>query len=296
MAMGIIDFHIHWFPPELERQVREFATKHEEPFWGALMAPELGKSLQGWLSVDEMLRKMDEAGIEKAVMQGWYWQRLSTCVQHNRWMLEVVSQHPDRFEAYASIIPTGDGRDFEELHWAYDHGFRGIGELHPGAQGFALQDTAWLELAEAVQERNLPILFHVTEPVGRDYEPRADTDFRELQQFIERFDRAPIILAHLGGLVFLHLLNPYIGKRWKHVYVDTAALPLLYRTEVLNVAMEVLGADRVLFGSDFPLKLYPKASNQPEFGRILKALEMQVANVGHWEKFARANAETLLSK
>lgn len=291
---GIIDIHVHYFPPELGADPATFAKEQGEPFWGALMAPAGGVSLQAWLSVDEMLSRMDAAGVEKAVLQGWYWQQFETCKLHNRWMKDVIDRHPDRFEAFASLIPTTDGRDLEELQWAMDHGFSGVGEIHAAAQGFSLMEGRWQELVSRAQAAGLSVLLHVTEPVGRDYSPRAETDFRELQSFVEHHSAAPIILAHLGGLIFSHLFNRYIDQRWQHVYFDTAALPLLYRMEVLKYAQGLIPDDRLLFGSDFPLKLYPKDVDQPSYGRFLRELRGQYTSLLVWKKFVRENALRVL--
>lgn len=292
---GIIDIHVHYFPPELERNPATFANLHDEPFWGALMAPAGGVSLQGWLSVDETLKKMDGAGVEKAVLQGWYWQQFETCKLHNRWVQDVMERHSDRFEAFASLIPTRDGRDLEELQWAIDHGFSGVGEVHATAQGFSLVEGRWQELISKAQSAGLPVLLHVTEPVGRDYSPRSETNFRELQTFIEKHNKAPIILAHLGGLIFSHLMNRYIDQRWQHVYFDTAALPLLYRLEALKYAQGLISNDRLLFGSDFPLKLYAKDADQPSYERFLRELREQFTSELAWKKFVCENAQQMLS-
>jgi predicted TIM-barrel fold metal-dependent hydrolase len=54
-----------------------------------------------------------------------------------------------------------------------------------------------------------------------------------------------------------------------NVYYDTAASPLLYDGAVWSRALPILGADRVLFGSDFPLNLYPKVDETPGLVRFV---------------------------
>ena len=132
---GAIDFHVHFFPPEWGANPLQFAQAHREPYWGQLMMPPKGRSLQGWVTEAELLKKMDDAGLEKIVLQGWYWQQFETCRLHNRCMAQLMEQHPDRIEAFASLLPTEDGRDLDELNWALDRGFCGVGELHPAVQG-----------------------------------------------------------------------------------------------------------------------------------------------------------------
>ena len=50
-----------------------------------------------------------------------------------------------------------------------------------------------------------------------------------------------------------------------NVYYDTAASPLLYGPDVWAKAPP----GRVLFGSDYPLVLYPKTGSNAEFSGIL---------------------------
>ncbi len=294
---GVIDFHVHYFPQEISQDLNGFATTHQEPFWGNLMAPHQGKSLQGWVTEQELLEKMDAAGIEKIVLQGWYWQQFETCQLHNRWMAELVHRHPDRIAAFASILPTEYKKQLalDELKWTLDQGFCGVGELHPAVQGFSLNDASWISIAYFLREQRLPVLFHVTEPVGRPYEPKGETNFSELQHFIESYADLPIILAHWGGLVFAHQLNPHIRKKWGHVYYDTSATPLLYRMEVVEMALKLVSPDRILYGSDFPLKVYPSDPNQPDFLRFKESLKKAVASEVIWEKVARENAHRLLN-
>jgi predicted TIM-barrel fold metal-dependent hydrolase len=44
-----------------------------------------------------------------------------------------------------------------------------------------------------------------------------------------------------------------VRKRVEKLYYDTAASPFLYTPEVYRIAVEILGPERILFGSDFPL-------------------------------------------
>ena len=50
-----------------------------------------------------------------------------------------------------------------------------------------------------------------------------------------------------------------------NVYLDTAAIPLLYDSNIYKSVVEQMGAERILFGSDYPLKTFPKTQTEPEF-------------------------------
>jgi predicted TIM-barrel fold metal-dependent hydrolase len=65
-------------------------------------------------------------------------------------------------------------------------------------------------------------------------------------------------LAHWGGgLFFYALMKKEVKQTLKNVYFDTAASPYLYDPEVYKSAIQLVGIDKILFGSDYPL-LAPK--------------------------------------
>ena len=55
----------------------------------------------------------------------------------------------------------------------------------------------------------------------------------------------------------------------QNVYYDTAATPLLYAPTVYKLVVEVVGPQKILYGSDYPLLIYPRRTRQPEFLNLL---------------------------
>jgi predicted TIM-barrel fold metal-dependent hydrolase len=68
-----------------------------------------------------------------------------------------------------------------------------------------------------------------------------------------------IIAAHWGGGLPFYTLMPEVQDALATTYFDTAASHLLYDEKVYRAAVDVAGADRVLWGSDFPLTTQEKA-------------------------------------
>jgi predicted TIM-barrel fold metal-dependent hydrolase len=103
------------------------------------------------------------------------------------------------------------------------------------------------------------------------------------------FPATTFILAHWGGM--LPVKDPTANARaLPNVYFDTAASPLLYDAGVWSRALPAFGPDRVLFGSDFPLNLYPKQDETA--GMIRFVAEARAANAG--TAILRDNAARLL--
>jgi hypothetical protein len=62
-----------------------------------------------------------------------------------------------------------------------------------------------------------------------------------------------------------------------NVFYDTAASPLIYSKKVFRTVLDIIGPDRILYGSDYPLRLYPSEVAEPDFTTFLK--EIRSANM-----------------
>jgi predicted TIM-barrel fold metal-dependent hydrolase len=88
---------------------------------------------------------------------------------------------------------------------------------------------------------------------------------------IKRFADNKIVLAHWGGgLFFYALMKKEVKEILKNVYFDTAASPYLYDPEVYQIAIQVVGIDKILFGSDYPLLAPGKYFSEMEQSGLAK--------------------------
>jgi hypothetical protein len=55
---------------------------------------------------------------------------------------------------------------------------------------------------------------------------------------------------------------PEVKSALKNVYFDSAAFPFLYRPEVFDVAARSVGAEKILFASDYPLVSQKRALDE----------------------------------
>ena len=101
---------------------------------------------------------------------------------------------------------------------------------------------------------NVPILLHANEPVGHDYPGKTGMNLRDLYSFLKKYPENKIILAHWGGgLFFYGMMKKEVKEVLANVWFDTAASPFLYDPLIYRVAGEIVGFDKILFGSDYPL-------------------------------------------
>jgi len=270
----IIDSHVHHYPEEILSDITFWADCHKESYWKKLvLGEENSKSIQGWATTDKLLKDMDDAGVDKVILQGWYWEHQSTCRLQNEFYMRCFKEHPDRFIPFVSVQARDGERALEDLKAAYQWGACGVGEVFPEAQGFAMDNPIWLKIVEWAIEHNLPITMHVTEPVGHDYLGKIESPLSEYLFLAKRYPELKLILAHWGGLLPFYELNPVVKKTFKNVYYDTAASSLLYDDKIYRLVIEAVGCHKIFFGSDYPLRVFPRKQLEPNFIDGIDALK-----------------------
>lgn len=267
--MRIVDSHVHFYPEEVSADPVKWGTEHREPWWISCVAPAGRRSIQGWATSAVLLRDMDRAGIEKCVLLGWYWENQETCDLQNGWFNDLIKAHPDRLLAFATVQPRAKQAALDSLKRALDSGFCGIGELFPQAQEFTYDDRYFTRVLQIAAERGLPVNLHVTDPLILTTAVARPTPLENFVQLAKDFPSLKLILAHWGGGLPFYELNPHLREILRNVSYDCAASSLLYDKRVFRQVIDLVGVDRVLFGSDYPLLLYPRDQHTPDFKRFL---------------------------
>lgn len=246
--MKIIDFHTHIFPDEfiMNRQ----ALINDEPAFSLLYSSHNSRMI----NADSLVKSMDESCIDISVAVGFPWKSEDLFKRHNNCLLEAQEKYPDRIKAFVcfDLFSRRAAREFERC---VKNGASGAGELAFYADR---PDKMALENIQAVmnisEKSSLPVLIHANEPVGHIYPGKNGFTPEPAYNLAKKFPENRIIFAHWGGgLFFYNLMKREVGNVLKNVYMDTAASPFLYKSEIYNVAVKIFGADRILFGSDYPL-------------------------------------------
>jgi predicted TIM-barrel fold metal-dependent hydrolase len=109
-------------------------------------------------------------------------------------------------------------------------------------------------IASSCRQRGVPLMIHTNERVGHWYPGKAEASLKVIYEIIRAFPQNRFILCHWGGGLFVYeLLKKEARDVLSQVAYDTAASPLLYDPSIYTVAVKIVGAQRVLFGSDYPL-------------------------------------------
>jgi uncharacterized protein len=287
--MRIVDSHVHFYPEEVSADPVKWGTEHRESWWTSCVAPAGRRSIQGWATSAVLLRDMDRAGIEKCVLLGWYWENQETCDLQNGWFNDLIKVHPDRVLAFAAVQPRAKRAALDSLQRALDAGFCGIGELFPQAQEFAYDDPYFARVLQIAAERDLPVNLHVTDPLILTTAASRPTPLENFVRLAKDFSSVKLILAHWGGGLPFYELNPHLREILRNVSYDCAASSLLYDKRVFRQVVDLVGIDRVLYGSDYPLLLYPREQRVPEFKRFLNDLVTAGLTIEEQEKVLGKN-------
>jgi predicted TIM-barrel fold metal-dependent hydrolase len=139
---------------------------------------------------------------------------------------------------------------------------------------------------EVVKQYQLLVLSHCSEPVGHCYPGKGNVSVQDVVAFLTAFPDIRFIAAHWGGGLPFYALMPEIQRLTAHVWYDTAATIYLYRDTIFPTVAQIVGADRILFASDYSLLRQKRVINH--IRRTALSGEQQQLILGK-------NAEQLLS-
>ncbi len=244
----IIDSHCHILPPRFQ-ELRAQLLAQDDTF-AALFARENA----AMATAETLIEAMDAAEISRSVVMGMGWTDQLVAREANDYIIDAVQRHPQRLTGFCSVNPAWGESALEEVERCAAAGLAGIGELHPDTQAVDITDgDALAPLMDAARRLGLPVLVHSSEPVGHIYPGKGATTPDRLCRFIENFPENTIICAHWGGGLPFYALMPEVSDLLRNAYFDMAASPLLYRPEVVPAAAQLVGPQKVLFATDYPL-------------------------------------------
>lgn len=233
MVNGIftIDAHCHIYPPKIV----EKAVAGTDSFYGV-------KSYCGG-TVEDLLRVGESAGIDHFLVQS-----VATTPKQvasiNNFIAAEVAENPQRLTGLGTLHP--DSTDIKgDIEHIIELGLKGV-KLHPDIQRFKIDDYRCLKIYELCEEKGLPILMH-TGDNRYDY-----SNPNRLLPILKIYTQLTVTGAHLGGYsVWQEACEAYSGL--PNFYVDcSSSFPWLSPEEALRI-IRAYGADRVLFGTDFPM-------------------------------------------
>jgi hypothetical protein len=244
----IIDAHTHLFPPDLVRDRRPFLRRD------AAFRLLYGDGKARLARPEELLESMDRAKIRRSVICGFPWEDPALCREGNDFLWDCHTRHPGRFLPLASLSLRSKREAERERDRCLTKGFSGLGELAFYRDGLSAGNIRRLAAVVApLRGAGTPVLLHTNEPVGHAYPGKMGGGLLPVYRLLQALPGVTVVLAHWGGGFFFYELMPEVARAAAGVYYDTAASPFLYRPLIYSLALKIVGPERVLFGSDYPL-------------------------------------------
>jgi aminocarboxymuconate-semialdehyde decarboxylase len=243
--------------------------------------------MPGHFDYGERIKRMDDARVDLAIISltcpNVYWGGEEISLQAARIvnddMAAAQRSYPARIRWMASLPWEYPERAVAELTRARELGAVGVMVL-ANIAGKSLTEPQFAPIWQAIDDLALPVLVHPTAPPGtpemdiRSYNLIASIGFifdtslsiarMMFDGFFVRYPNLKIIASHAGGAL------PYLVGRLdqcfdnmnacrtktdippseflRHIYYDAVT----YRQEALELCVAVGGADRVMYGSDYP--------------------------------------------
>ena len=248
LAAMTIDFHTHVFPPQIKKDRQKYVEL--DPCFAILYSDPKARIA----TTDELIASMDEADIDISVITNIGWTTHELCLETNDYIMESVARYPERLIGFGTVQPQSPEGAVAEVERCAKAGLKGVGEMRPDIQLLDLTDELMMApFVEALIRHKLILLTHASEPVGHGYPGKGNITPEVLYPFIINFPELTIVCAHWGGGLPFYALMPEVKKAMANVFFDTAASPLLYTPEIYNQVIQLVGANKILFGSDYPL-------------------------------------------
>jgi aminocarboxymuconate-semialdehyde decarboxylase len=245
----------------------------------------------GHFDYDLRIEAMDAAGIDVSIVSltcpNVYWGGEAVSSEaardSNASMAEAQRQYKDRIRWFASLPWEYADRAVWELARSCDEGAVGVMVI-ANIAGRSLTEPAFEPIWAEIDRRGLPVFIHPGEPPGSDLMDMGSYDLSWLvgfmfdttlaisrmifDGFLDRYPNLKLIAAHGGGTL------PYlVGRMRKGDEVELpqrrrmTAAPIEYLRRIwydcitydpgaLRYLISVVGADRVLFGTDWPHQVH----------------------------------------
>ena len=225
------------------------------------------QSTYSGISHEEMLRRMDAAGIEVSFLvankSGEMGLPSSSFIPYEL-VADAVKAHPDRFKGLAGVDPTQGMKGVKELERAVnDLGFIGA-HWYPHWFDMPLNHARAYPFYAKCVELDIPIQMQVGQSLVYNPERRLRSTGRPilLDDVACDFPELVLIGIHVG----IPWTNEMIAMAWKHpnVYIGSDAHGPKYWPQEFVHYINTYGKHKVIFGTDFPVLDFERTRKEIE--------------------------------
>jgi len=273
----VIDSHVHWI-------LQEWIG---ERFWQALVS--LSSKLSGrdeervrnrlpqlWdAEGDKLISEMGEAGIDLSVIFPMDFglavnvgEAPISIFEVNKAYADLAAKHPGKLIAFVGVDPRRREAPFLVEQAIKEWKMRGL-KLHPAA-GFYPSDQVAYPLYEIVEKYELPVIVHTGPAAHPLYSEYAQPLY--IDKIAADFPRVNFVMAHMGYGWYSEAVS--LAENKANIYLDISGWQREFHSDarefyhVLRFALNMLGNQRILFGSDWPF--FKFLMNQKKWVEVVK--------------------------
>ena len=227
----VIDSHCHIYPEKIAAKAVAGTDRFYDTVAACLGTPA------------DLLEVNAEAGIDHSIVQS-----VATTPKQvqsiNEFIAAAVAAAPERLTGLGTLHPNSDCLR-EDVEHLISLGLKGV-KLHPDIQDFKVDDYRCLKIYELCEEFGLPILMHTGDKRYDNSNPNR------LIPILDIYDRLTIIGAHFGGWSIWEEASRVLCDK-PNLYVDcSSSMPWISDEKTVEIIRRY-GAERVLFGTDYPM-------------------------------------------
>jgi uncharacterized protein len=209
-----------------------------------------------------LLREMDRAGIDRAIIMGLPWRSAELCWRNNEYVAGLVRRYPHRFWGAGLLPPLDSESPSEAVMRIADMGLRGV-KVIPSWQGWRLDDPRFTPALETIEAQRMFLEPHT----DYSFMPQEEGDPPSaLFSVLRRHPELRVVAPHLAGMLCLHALHPGFRDVFRNVLL-VGSVPTTMR--FIEFAAAAAGSDSIAFGSDFPFNpSHDQLSVRDDFERL----------------------------
>ncbi len=262
---SIIDFHCHVYP----EKIADRAVENIKHFY------ELD-NMHGDGKASSLIESGEKFGVKHFVVFS-----VATAPHQvhsiNSFIARTVKEYDGLMTGFGTLHPESENleADFYEL---LSLGLKGV-KLHPDFQRFQLDDPRCDKIF-SLCEGKLPVIIHAGDS-RFDY-----SNPERIENILKKHEKLTLIAAHFGGWSCWKQAAERLC-RYTNLYVDCSSTFRWLSVGEVEELISIYGADRVLFGTDYPMWGYETE---------LTDFEKLCLSDGDKDKILCGNAKKLLSE
>jgi len=193
-------------------------------------------------NMQEFVAYLDKCNVRRGVISSSWSNKAQSPDDYrngNREVAKYVERYKGRFRGSCVITPFRIDealREIEDCHQQY--GFVWLGEFCNYMTGYKYETPEWTAVMKLATKLKLVVQIH--------------TNTREMRYLAENFPETTIVFPHLGASREDIFARIELVAKHPNTYIELSGSGI-ERVGILEKAVKEIGADRVLYGSDFTI-------------------------------------------